>query len=494
MRIIAIATTLSLFGLPTHYAPRTTPQDVIRRAIDAAGGEAALRGLRNFTTEGLVFNRNLGQEDAPFMPPSANGINIRAVRDRAGRRMRQDLDVKFTGFTQPTRSTQIVRGDAGMISFNGTSRPAPRGLQQGNLAGLETIMPLQLLRMLDNPDSVSAAAPRRIAGQLDEGIRFVTGGAPVTIWFDRTTGLPLLQESVTDDAILGDLTTTITYSHWTRGAVRFPGQTHSESGRGESTTIQRVVSINDSTLSDTTFAISDSLVTAFNAQPPAPAATAPNAAVTVAVSDVAPGILRLAGPSYNAMAVDQGDKLVLVEAPLGSQMMSAIFDTLAARFPGKHIAYVVNTHHHWDHSGGIRSALAAGLPVVTQARNVDFIRSIGTARKTVQPDALSRGRRLPAIIPVNDSLSLGTGSNRVELYPITTTQDGGVHIVAFVPDAGVLFQSDLLNAAPNNRPPLNKAAAAELLAFAQQHGLRLVKVVGGHGEVASIENIQVAAR
>ena len=504
MRIIAGIVVASIVAFPraatraaptdpraaTKAAPATT--DLIRRAIDAVGGEQALRGLRNITMESASFNRTMGQEEGPGMPPSATALFLKTYRDRAHPRVRTELEARFAGSTASTRAIQVATADGAMLVRGTTRTVGPRTFQQSSLQQLDQFMPMILLKMLDTPDSVAPAPQRRIAGQLDDGIRFTINGATTTYWFDRTTGLPALQEAVTDDAILGDATTLTTYSHWTRGAVRLPGQVHNEGGRGESTTIQRVVALNDTTLADSLFALSDSIIQAFRAQPPIPA---PGGPPTVAITTVAPGILRAAGPNYNAMVVEQADRLVLVEAPLSADFTQALLDSLAARFPSKRVAWAVNTHHHWDHSGGIRTALANGIPVVTQERNVDFIRSIGTARKTVKPDALSRGRRLPQIIAMADSMTLGTGDNQVALYAFgPTAQDGGNHLVAFVPSAGVLFESDILSVPPGPRPTLPKPAAAEIIAFAQAHGLRLTQVVGGHGEVATLESIQLAAR
>ena len=493
--VMTFAILFGTLGLPPRPKPARrqppAPVELVRRAIAAVGGDSALRSVRTIITDGATYTTNRGQEQVPNGLPSAFISASHVTRDRAGHRMRTESQFWFPGATQTTRSVTIVTNDAAMALFNGTRRVAPRAAQQTALTGLENFMPLQLLHMLDEPDSLSPAASRTVGGKVADGLSFTVNGAPVTFWFDRSTGLPAGQETVADDPILGDVTTTTVYSNWTKGqGIRVPEQIQVTGGRGDNTTIQRVVSIND-TLADSLFAMTDSVLNAFRVQPPAPQ---PGQAAPVVLSEVAPNVWRAAGPGYNSMIVVQSNRLVLVEAPLSDAWTKALLDTIGSRFPDKPIAWVVNTHHHWDHSGGIRTVMAAGLPVVTREVNVDFIRSIGTAHKTVKPDVLSRGRRLPRIIGVADSMTLGSGDNRVTVYATETAQDGGAHLAAFVPGPGILFVSDILSPPPGGNGPIPRLSAGEIVALGQRLGITINKVVGGHGDVATMQAVTAAAK
>jgi glyoxylase-like metal-dependent hydrolase (beta-lactamase superfamily II) len=191
--------------------------------------------------------------------------------------------------------------------------------------------------------------------------------------------------------------------------------------------------------------------------------------------------------------VDQGTRLVVVEAPQSSARMQAVLDTLRARFPGKPVGLVVNTHHHWDHSGGLRAALAAGVPVATQARNVAFVRGIAAARKTVKPDELARRLgparvRPPAITAVEDSMVLGAGDQRVVIYRLPTAHVEGM-LAAYVPATRLLFVVDVLSPGPTLAP----VGSAELVALARARGIVVDRVAGGHGGVANWADVERAA-
>jgi glyoxylase-like metal-dependent hydrolase (beta-lactamase superfamily II) len=53
---------------------------------------------------------------------------------------------------------------------------------------------------------------------------------------------------------------------------------------------------------------------------------------------------------------------------------------------------VINTHHHFDHSGGIRTAIAEGATIITHEGNKAFIEAMASRPHTMTPDALSKNR------------------------------------------------------------------------------------------------------
>jgi len=240
-------------------------------------------------------------------------------------------------------------------------------------------------------------------------------------------------------------------------------------------------------LSDSMFAIPDSIAARAQRSDPTPPP------VVVTLVELAPNVWRAEGGSHHSLIVDQGARLVVVEAPLSAMRMEAMLDTLRSRFPTKPVGLVINTHHHWDHSGGLRAVLAAGVPVVTHARNLSFVRSIATARKTVRPDVLSRRlgparSPLPAISAVEDSLVIGRGDGQVVAYRLPTAHAEGM-LAIYVPSAKILFQSDVVNATPN--PPA--AGSAELVRFVKARGITVDRVAGGHGVVLPWADVERAA-
>jgi glyoxylase-like metal-dependent hydrolase (beta-lactamase superfamily II) len=308
----------------------------------------------------------------------------------------------------------------------------------------------------------------------------------MNLWFDRPTGLLVLSEQVTDDGVLGDRRTLTWYTRWQDASgVLLPRQVDTEvNGRILSHNVVGALNLNQ-IVDDAQFVIPDSVAQRAQRGP------VPPPVITVTLVELAPGVWRAEGGTHHSLVVEQGNTLLVVEGPLSSARSNAVLDTLRSRFPGKRVSGVVATHHHWDHSGGLRAYMARGIPVIAHPRNLAFARSVGSARKTVARDAISRGGAAPAPRTTGDSLSLGSGASRVILLPIASDHVEGI-LAAWVPSAGIVFTSDVLSPQPNQ--PLAAPGSKELAAFAKAKGITPTKYVGGHGVVVDWSAVEAAAK
>jgi glyoxylase-like metal-dependent hydrolase (beta-lactamase superfamily II) len=87
---------------------------------------------------------------------------------------------------------------------------------------------------------------------------------------------------------------------------------------------------------------------------------------------LADGVWFLGGGSHNSVAVEFRDYVAVVEAPLNEARSLEVIDEVHKLVPNKQIQYVVNTNHHFDHSGGLRTYLSQGTTVVTSQQNRDY--------------------------------------------------------------------------------------------------------------------------
>ena len=482
MTQFVLALLLALF--PTFLSAQA-PRDVVARAVQAMGGETALRGLRNKTVDFYSTNFQLGQEETPLSPPRATVSYGKIITDYAGNRQLTTQEARvLTGAIN--RQRRIVANGIGMTEFNGTPNVDAPAAVNAAVRGMALQPERFLLTALDNPSGLSALTARSFRGETMTGVRYAIAPDTMNLWFDRPTGMLVLSEAVTDDGVLGDRRTLTWYTRWQDASgVQLPRQVDTEvNGRVLSHNVVGALTINQS-LDEAGFTIPDSLAQRAQRGP------APAPVMTVTLAELAPGIWRAEGGTHHSLVVDQGTTLLVVEGPLSSARSNAVLDTLRSRFPNKRVSGVVATHHHWDHSGGLRAYMARGIPVIAHPRNVAFARTVGSATKTVARDAISRGTAAPALRSTGDSLSIGSGASRVILLPIASDHVEGI-LAAWIPSAGIVFTSDILSPQPNQALPA--PGSRELVTFAQARGISPSKYVGGHGVVVDWSAVQAAAR
>ena len=101
------------------------------------------------------------------------------------------------------------------------------------------------------------------------------------------------------------------------------------------------------------------------------------------------------GGSHHSLFVVFKDHVVVVEAPLNEERSLAVLAKIAEIAPGKPVRYVVPTHYHFDHSGGLRTYIAKGITIVTTPGNKAFVERLARPRTRSGPTCsrVSRGLR-----------------------------------------------------------------------------------------------------
>ena len=480
---MAPAIALLIAGDPTAIDAQTSPTALVQRAATAMGGAAALRGLTNMTVEFNSATFGIGQEETPQSPARATFTFGRIINDyRGGRRLTSQESRPVAGPVQRQRT--VITPTGGLVDNNGALNPAAPAAITAATAALRAQPERLIVEALDNPGQLSAMPPRRVRGELMDGVRIGTGAGAPSLWFDRLSGHLVAIERVTDDPILGDRSTETLYTRWEdAGGVMLPRQIDVHvNGRLQQHIVVTSASIN-SAVSESDFVIPDSVSARASAVAPPPAP------LTVTLNELGPNVWRAEGGTHHSLVVRQATGLVVVEGPQSSARTRAVLDTLRARFPGVAVRTLVPTHHHWDHTGGIREYLAHVTEVIAHARNVEFVRGIGAAQKTVAPDALSRGGRVASVRAANAQVTiLGAGETAVQLIELPTTHAQGM-LAAYVPSLRILFVSDVLTPGPTLAP----LGSSELVAMVRARGLTVDRVVGGHGGIAAWADVERAA-
>src|SRR5262245_34526657 len=156
------------------------------------------------------------------------------------------------------------------------------------------------------------------------------------------------------------------------------------------------------------------------------------------------GVYAIA-PSYASLAVEFKDYIVLFEAPQSEERTAAIINEAKKVIPNKPIKYVVNSHWHIDHSGGLRTAVAEGATIITHAMYKPWLEKALNTPHTLNPDKEERAKNKVKIETMMEKKVITDGNQTLELYH----QQGNLHtagmIFGYVPKAKVLVQADGFN-------------------------------------------------
>src|SRR5207249_3971755 len=137
---------------------------------------------------------------------------------------------------------------------------------------------------------------------------------------------------------------------------------------------------------------------------------------TVNVQKLADGVLYLTAAGISSWAVEFKDYVVAVEGPNGEARSLAVNEEIQKRVPNKPIKYVVNTHAHYDHAGGLRTYVAQGITVITHERNKPFFETVWASPRTVAPDMLSQNPKPAVFETVQEKKVITDGTRTLELY------------------------------------------------------------------------------
>ena len=415
-------------------------------AAEAMGGERPLSELESLVIEGDGRQYRLGQNSSPANPLPYFSIDsyVREI-DLANDRWRvveRRTSSYLTG--NPINGRQQTTGSDGDVAYNinddgEVSRASAKVAMERQADQYDH--PAALVHLALSDETTVVANLRQEDGQDVVDIT-APGGQTYTMYVDSATKFPSSIVTTSYDTVLGDVTRATHFEDYfeTGGFGGFQARLILPRGIGSS--------IDDFTIwelrvdSATNRELDD-----LSAPGEAQSAPAPEFQADVQVEEVGEGIWLLAGQSHHSLLVEFDEYLALVEAPQHDARTLAVIAAARELQPEKPLQYVVNTHHHFDHAGGIRAAISEGLTVITHESNAEFYQEIAQRPHTIMPDALANNpQELVLELVANEIYELGEGRRTLEIARVRPDSHTDAMLVAYLPRERTLIEVDLYTA------------------------------------------------
>jgi glyoxylase-like metal-dependent hydrolase (beta-lactamase superfamily II) len=464
---------LLVVGVTASCARSSPEQQIVNDAAAALGGRERILAIRTLAIEGEGMNGNLGQDMTPEATSQLFTItgyrrDLDVARGRV--RVEQTRTPNFAYF-QGNQPQKQVLGFDGAVGYNvlpnGTATRVTTAIANDRRADIYH-HPITVIRAALDP-SATLSNPHALDNERIVDIE-TENGPKFTLAVDAVSRLPTRVVSMTDNLNLGDVAIETRFEEYENvSGIQLPAHLTTTTDKYKTAELRVTTQSVDGDVGDLSAPADARSAPAVAGPPPA----------KVTVEEVGKGIWFLAGQSHHSVLVEFADHLSLIEAPQNDVRTLAVIAKARELRPDKPLTSVINTHHHFDHSGGLRAAVSEGLTIVTQTQNVAFYETVVRRSHSIVPDALTKNPKPLKIEAVLEELTLKDAAMTMSLYRIAGSPHADTLLMAYFPKERLLVEADVFSAGSAVQP-----YAANLLENIKKHNLKIDRIVPIHGTVA----------
>jgi glyoxylase-like metal-dependent hydrolase (beta-lactamase superfamily II) len=450
-----------------------------RAALEAVAQALGATGLKSIEIQGGGAAFQVGQSYTPGTAwPQFNVRSFTRVVNYDTASLRDDI-LRTRALEPPKGGGPYVRGEHRQIFVLG-------GDHAWNVIGdAATPAPIALadrqFQLWSTPHGVVKAA---LAGKGTIQGRMISFAVPghfkATATLDAANLVERVDGTLTSP-VLGDMAVSVTYADYRDfGGVKFPTRIRQSYG-GFPALELTVTEVKPNVAAD--IAVPDSVRQAANPY------------TRVSSQKAADGVWYVTGGTHHSVVIEMSDHLIVVEGPLNDDRALAVVKEARTLVPNKPIRYLVVSHHHFDHSGGVRAFAGEGVTLITHDASKPFFEKVVAAPATVNPDHLARSGRKVTVEGVRDRRVLSDGTRAVEIRHISGILHADDMLMVYLPKEKFLIQADAYtppapNAAPMSPPSPFNVSLAENIA---KQGLAVDQLLPLHGRMVPLAELHKAA-
>ena len=340
----------------TGLSAQSAEQQIVADASTALGGRERILAVKTLIVEGGGRDLNVGQslrfDDLGLQSDVWQIREYKRAYDLANTRARFEAirEAQYP-FYQGEAAPRLIQGLDGEIAFNVNAEGNATRIFGPQATG-------RLAEVLAASAHVGARAALQPTARLSNArtqgserlVDVTIGGATLTLAIDATTKLPTRVIQMTDSATLGDTPVETRFAGYEAvSGLQLPTRLTTRTDRWLSAEVRIMRQSVDGTVGD--------LV----APPNVRAATQPAAPVP---PDYKPrnrqGRLVRRGTTHKSLLAEFSDHMLLIEAPNNERVRAVLAKARELR-PNKPVTKLLVTHHHGDHTSGVRLAVAEGV-------------------------------------------------------------------------------------------------------------------------------------
>lgn len=512
MRQIARVASLLLAISCAEGRSRSTADNFpqLDRALAAMGGEDKVRGIDTMIVKGTARHWEPHQSVKPDgemrLAGDSTFIQTRGFSQMAAR---TEWDRKLV-YPSPReyRFVEVVTPPAGYVEgIDTTNRPKrelegnpPRHVMSAmRLAAAQRELMRSSPRLVQVMKSATASLQPR-----GEAVGFHAGDIDFTVSFDAGSGLPSRVSTRDADNVEGDSSYDLVLSDWrdVSGVKIAHGLTYQLNGREVLHVEYNEVQLNPQIASAQLDVPSD-----LRARAPAPASGKvpyqwvirrqfigtyldsdavsfdPDATPGLRLAELAPGISQVVGGSHNSLVVEMADHLIVFDAPVSEWQSRWTIDAARAKYGQKPVKYLVQTHHHMDHAGGVRTYAAEGATILVGQGDRPHFEKVLAAPHQIDGDALQQKPRAAQLEEIADKKVLSDGKRTVEVLRLDNPHAEGM-LIGYIPDARLGWVADLWSPGRDKLGDKANPGQVALVEAVKRLSSTPERFAGGHGSTA----------
>jgi hypothetical protein len=422
-----------------------SPRQCLDRALDAMGGRERLQQVHSvrLQTSGHTLLMEQSYRQAPFIVSYQTTVTtVDLVNQRIARNSKLTWPESDANQAE-SESTLVVGAEGGVI--RGQTADSPCSLNDLDAARQAIFLgPLRLLQTASEAADLRFAAPESLRSTPHTVLSFTWHGMPVRVVLNAFNHLPDALETTRTFHdfwyFWGDVRQRVYFDNWKLvHGVSYP---------------TNLIEERNGTIWNSTQALN----VEFNVPIDEKSFVMDGAATRKSLAglgwnrpfsnhdhtELAPGVDLYAG-SWNSTVIRQSDGILILEAPISTRYTQGVMDEAKSRYPGMRIKAVLSTSDSWPHVGGVRSAVAAGLPVYILDLNQPLLDRLVHAPHSLEPDITAGAAGLAHATwkLVSQPQEIGVGENRLLLIPLRGASTERQYMVYF-PQHRLLYASDTL--------------------------------------------------